>query len=111
MPWFSIVHSFLKSNAEIADTDSTIPYLKLLQQRLAEESSECVDKNPTIIAEKSEENSAKMSQSIEAIKIPVKKKKRLQKPPACIGVAMAKLEQIRITFSSETHYLVQVLLF
>ena len=75
MPWFSIVHSFLKSNAEIADTDSTIPYLKLLQQRLAEESSECVDKNPTIIAEKSEENSAKMSQSIEAIKIPVKKKK------------------------------------
>ena len=103
VPWFSIVHSFLKSNAEIAGTDSSFPYCKLSQQGLAEECSECVDENPANIVEKNEENSAKRSRTMEDFKIPVKKR-RLQEPPAYIGEAIEKLEQIQSNLSSETEF-------
>lgn len=109
VPWFSIVHSFLKKNPEINETESNLHS----EVQSGTTSKRLKKTNSSDIDDTSAESSSNEKGTDEIFKVPSSyqasssKKRRFQDrciPPSYITEAIEKLDSIQSKFSKETEF-------
>lgn len=111
VPWFTIVHSFLKQNPEMNETVSNLCSSPV---QCDNTSKQLEDKDSCVLNNQVEVNLSNEKESGETFKLPSKsnqtaqsKKRRLQNqcaPPSYIGEAINKLDSIQNNLSLETEF-------